>query len=150
MRIKNKYQLKQHIHYNPHTGVFTRIQQPVNSSPCTGEISNNTLLEKGNIQILKTHYRAGHLAHLYMTGKLPEGTMEHVNGDATDFRWDNLRFFAKSYEGDGNISWIPSSQRYQAYIKKKYIGSFKTREEAAAALDAAQLLQEEAIGSTGK
>ena len=150
MTIKNKYQLTRHLHYNPHTGVFTRIQQPVNSPLRIGEISNNTLLERGKIQILKTYYRAGRLAYLYMTGKLPEGTVEHLNGDASDFRWDNLWLVTPSYEGDGKITWIPGRQRYQAYIKKKYVGSFKIREEAEAAIDAAHLLPEGATGSTGK
>ena len=145
MIIKNKYQLKRHLHYNPHTGAFTRIQQPVSGPMCIGEISNSTFLERGKIKILKTDYRAGHLACLYMTGKLPEGTVEHVNGDAADFRWDNLRLAAPSYDGDGYISWVPSKQRYQAFIKSKYVGIFKTREEAVAALDAAHLLREEAI-----
>jgi hypothetical protein len=118
--IKNKYQLKRHLHYNPHTGVFTRVQQPRTGTLCIGKITNDCLVRKRSIKILGVYYRATHLAYLYMTGTLPDGQIDHVNQDTTDFRWSNLRLVASSCE------------------------------EGVAEPDAANVIREEVMGSTGK
>jgi hypothetical protein len=91
MNISNQYQLKRHVHYNPYTGDFTRIQQPANGTRCLGKITGKMLLEQGKIKIMSVPYRAARLAHLYMTGKMPDGHIDHIDGDASNFRWDNLR-----------------------------------------------------------
>lgn len=139
MIIKNKYQLKRHVHYNQYTGVFTRIQQPTMGAQCIGEIKIPPLANGGRIQILKCYYQASHLAYLYMTGKFPDGKIRHIDGDLTNFKWENLRLDEKTFEGIGSVTWIEKNKRYQAYIGKKYIGLFKTSEEATSALNAAHL-----------
>lgn len=138
MTITNKYQLKRHIHYNQFTGVFTRIQQPLTGPDRIGEIANKELLGNGKIQILQEKYMATHLAYLYVTGMVPDGRISHIDGDHSNFKWDNLLLAKRTYQGDGNITWVSKNQRYQAYIGKKYLGLFKTVEGAVAALDVAQ------------
>ena len=43
------------------------------------------------VEIDGVRYRADELAFLFVTGKWPEGEIEHINGDRSDNRWENLR-----------------------------------------------------------
>ena len=51
MIIKNKFQLKRHIHYNQFTGEFTRIQQHQAGRNYIGKIDTTNLAD-GKIKIL--------------------------------------------------------------------------------------------------
>lgn len=72
------------IHYDPHTGVFTRLS---NGRPMGRPDRKGYLLAS----IYPYAYRLHRLAWLYMTGEWPEQEIDHVNGITGDNRWINLR-----------------------------------------------------------
>lgn len=84
-------ELKELLHYDSETGVFTWITSP-NRRMKAGSIAG--ALQNGYVVIKVkgyTYYRAHKLAFLYMTGEFPSDQVDHVNRVKNDNRWENLR-----------------------------------------------------------
>jgi len=83
------------LSYDPSTGIFTsmanrgpiKIGQPVGGVNLSGYIQ---------IQIDGIIYYGHRLAWLYVTGKWPDETIDHINGVRSDNRFANLRDVAPS------------------------------------------------------
>lgn len=75
--------LKEVMHYNRTTGVFTRLD------------SNRRIrvggLDYVRIRIGERRFLAHRLAWLYVTGVWPDVLVDHKNGVRSDNRWRNLR-----------------------------------------------------------
>ena len=82
----NQTSLKKHLHYDPDTGVFTRVTRR------PGEVAG-TLRKDGYIQISVCGelHLAQRLAWLYMTGAWPTGIVDHEDTNRSNNRWLNLR-----------------------------------------------------------
>lgn len=81
--------LKQHLSYNPETGLFARKNHfRLNSDGSVG-----TVQKKGYRAIMVLHrlYRAHRLAWLYVYGEFPNDQIDHINGNRDDNRIANLR-----------------------------------------------------------
>lgn len=150
--------LKELLHYDPATGLFTwRVKR--NNKALAGQIAGN-VGNHGYVQIYVD--RANHLAHrlawLYVNGVLPADKIDHRNGVRTDNRWANLRecdhaenmqnqgVRSRSDNKSGHIGVCGDSRRpgkWRATIKcgKKYhhLGTFDTVEAAADAYRKAKL-----------
>ena len=140
--------LKQNLHYNPDTGLFTWVFS--NRARKTGQAAG-TVTVYGYIQIslMGKLYKAQRLAWLYMTGEWPNLTVDHKNRQQQDNRWGNLRLATPSQQSANRSKSKPKSgckgvtyrSRYihpwSAYIgvnrKQICIGRFDTKEEAAKA-----------------
>lgn len=84
-------ELKEQLHYDPDTGVFTRLVTTAAKGKA-GDVAG--WIEKSGyvrISVKNKLYRAHRLACLYMTGKFPENQMDHINHVRHDNRWVNLR-----------------------------------------------------------
>lgn len=82
--------LKEVLHYDPVTGVFTWLKPP-SFRVRIGDRAGN--LEQGYrvIGVDNVNYRAARLAVFYMTGRWPTHFVDHRNAIKDDDRWVNLR-----------------------------------------------------------
>lgn len=140
--------LKEVYEYIPESGLFIRKIRTFRHK--AGEIAG-TLLDEGYIQIGidGKQYRAHRLAFFYMTGEWPTLEVDHINGCRSDNTWNNLREATRiqncqnkkiskgNTSGYKGVSWDSTLQRFRASIKVagkgKYLGSYKTAEEASKA-----------------
>lgn len=145
--------LRELLHYDPATGVFTRLV-------CTGGRYGaavgtvaGTLSDQGYVMVsvMSKQYRAHRLAWLYMTGEWPASEVDHRDGVRTNNAWGNLRDVppginqqnkrrAMSHSKTGLLgaSYNTRDRRFVARIKDaagKYrsLGGFDTAEQAHAA-----------------
>lgn len=142
----NQAELKRRFHYNPETGVFTRlVYRSANAQ--VGDIAGNiSPIGYHRINIEGKEMRSHRLAFLYMEGYLPENEVDHRNGDRADNRWRNLRevSIACNRQNSAKIN-RPSSSifkgvttsvskqgtRWRARLRGKTLGYFITELEAA-------------------
>lgn len=128
--------LKQHLHYNPDTGVAQWI-----TGRCKGldgkEAGYKTQRGK-RIVFMNAVYSFPRLIHLYMTGSFPKGKIRYKNGDNNDNRWENLHDSFHTGCLKGNVRkkgiFINKSGSYVSNIYKNgktiYLGSYKNIEDA--------------------
>ena len=134
--------LKEHVHYEPSTGLFTRLKYKAGKG-------FEHINDQGYIIafLFGKKYRAHHLAWLYVHGVLPKGQIDHINGNRTDNRIENLREVSnqdnlknsKLYNTNktGHVGVGLLNGKYRAFItvnyKSYHLGMFGTLEEAIAA-----------------
>ena len=84
--------LKEALHYNPDTGVFTWVKAPKNKSQLLG-CEAGSVNDKGYriITVHKDRYRAHHLAWLYTYGYLPKYQVDHKDHNTSNNAISNLR-----------------------------------------------------------
>jgi len=147
-QIITQAQLKQTLHYNPDTGIFTQIHD--SGGKKAGSVSG-ALNFHGYIQIsIKSRlYKAHRLARLYMTGEMPAGHTDHINHIRDDNRWINLRdaddkinskntsLRSDNSSGIVGVIWHKAARKWMAFImvdsKQKYLGIFEHINDAAIA-----------------
>jgi len=130
--------LKEILHYDPETGVFTWLEQiSKKSKPGTVAGYYSSYGYRG-ITILNQQHRAHRLAFLYMEGDLPPSHVDHINRVRDDNRWCNLRHATPSINASNRVnstnfvgvSWSKTVSRWivHKYINKKnhHLGYFKT------------------------
>jgi hypothetical protein len=145
--------LKELLRYEPLTGLL--FWRAPNHRQAKGAIGCPT---KGYLCVwVNGHYYALHrLAWLYMCGSFPEKLVDHINGDRTDNRWDNLREVTHAQNLQGarksrtdsktGILGVCTDRRYpgrfSAFITRHrvrtYLGTFSCPIEAGAAYAAAK------------
>jgi hypothetical protein len=83
--------LKEWLTYDPLTGLFHWRKDPPKKI-VAGKIAGGPS-GAGYVSVMFTrkHHLGHRLAWLYITGKLPIGMIDHINGDPSDNRWENLR-----------------------------------------------------------
>ncbi|OPA84277.1 hypothetical protein BFW86_24345 [Pseudomonas fluorescens] len=93
-------QLKEYVNYNPDTGIFTRLKDAGgNQFGCkfprwkAGDVMGTKTRRRGNIRIsiFGGIWEAHRLAWLYQYGSWPSKNIDHINGDPSDNRIENLR-----------------------------------------------------------
>jgi hypothetical protein len=138
--------LKELLHYDPDTGVFTRLVTTSSNAKVgdvAGSINNNRYL---NICIDSKLYPAHRLAVLYMTGSFPKKHTDHIDGDRANNRWTNLRECTPAENHQNRTShknssskyigvcWHRRDQKWVAHIringKRIHLGYFETEESA--------------------
>ena len=137
--------LRELVHYDPDSGVFTRLKRTSNSTNI-GDIVGS-VNAGGYIEMSVGGKRSyGHrLAFLWMTGEMPP-LVDHINGVRTDNRWVNLRWADDALNSENRrncpqrnnpllgASWHKGAQKWVSAIKvrgvPRYLGLFATPEEA--------------------
>lgn len=142
--------LKELLHYNPETGIFTRLKA-LSSNAKKGDIAGgiNSTTGYGQIRIDYKSYQASRLAWLYMEGYFPENQIDHINRIKHDDRWKNLRHVTNqcnsrncnisknNSSGITGIVWNKREHKWQARImisgNQISLGYFKSKYDAARA-----------------
>lgn len=92
--------LKELLHYDPETGVFTwrasRGGRVSGSVAGSASLSGYTIIRITVGSGKPTDFRAHRLAFLYMTGSFPIGDVDHIDRDRKNNRWSNLRACSRS------------------------------------------------------
>lgn len=140
--------LRQLLHYDPETGIFTRLDSTTRSD-LIGMAAGN-ISAQGHIMIYvdgKSRW-AHRLAFLWMTGDWPRNQIDHINRVRHDNRWANLRE-ATHAENNRNSrarrnGLKGATERHGKFIaqikvngRNKYLGIFDTEEAAHSAYCAA-------------
>jgi len=143
--------LKTLLHYNPQTGVWTRLRCSARSDlvgkPAGGICGDGYFY----IRVDGGRYKAHRLAFLYMTGEWPAGEVDHRNLSRIDCKWKNLRpatrrmNMANTCVRSDNVAGIKGvtafKGRFQARIvladgTREFIGSFENADSAGHAYQA--------------
>jgi hypothetical protein len=138
-------ELKQQLYYDPDTGVFTRL------------VSNSNTVKVGDIagcydgdgylriKVNNKRYGAHRLALLYMYGSFPKDQIDHINNIKDDNRITNLREANKSQNAQNKIKAHKNNKSgllgvskngkgfkctIKINYKRKYLGTYRTKEEA--------------------
>jgi hypothetical protein len=143
--------LKELLHYNPDTGVFTWLASPRGgwAGKTAGYASNGYR----RLRINERQYLAHCLAWLYMTGSWPSKQIDHINADRSDNRISNLRLATRSQNGANarrrvdntsgakGVSWHRITGKWSASLavngRQYHLGLFDSTAEASAAYAAA-------------
>jgi len=154
-QILTQERLKELLHYNPETGVFTwiaKVAQGVN----VGDIAGSTDTY-GHIQIKIKYkiYLAHRLAFLYMTGAFPPVHTDHINHNPADNRWLNLRpvthqenhhnriISENNTSGINGVSWMKRNKKWRVRInidgKLVHLGLYRELSDAAKARKEAEI-----------
>lgn len=147
-KILTAERLREVLRANPATGEFRWIQHF--HKRFIGKIAGGiqpTPSGKPRIIIWVDNkpYKAHRLMWLYVTGKWPSRRIDHIDTDATNNRWNNLRL-ATVQQNSWNspkrgARYDKSRGRWLASIRGKHIGVFKTEADAHEAYRKAALEQ---------
>ena len=136
-------ELKKLLHYNPKTGVFTRIIS-TNRSVKIGDVAGSKD-RRGYIAvwIMGKSCMAHRLAWLYMSGSWPKNEIDHENHVRDDNRIINLREATRlennknaskrkdNTSGVCGIHWSERDKRWYAQVsvkgKRMFLGCFKDK-----------------------
>ena len=142
-------EVKKILNYDPETGLFHWKIKPCKRFPAGMQAGSNV---DGYIRIHTNgrQYGAHRLAWLYIHGVEPEHQIDHINGNPSDNRIVNLRQATalenaqnirkpqkNNTHGNLGVTYDPKKKLWRARIGfngiRKYIGKFKTQEQAAQA-----------------
>lgn len=135
-------ELREHLSYDPTTGVFS--YRKTGFGRRAGQICGSP--ERGYIRIgvKRTIYYAHRLAWLYVYGEFPSDFIDHINMDRSDNRIENLRIATRAQNsantgsrglhGLKGVCWHKAAKRWSAFIKVNqkniHLGLFDTAEAA--------------------
>ncbi|MBF8728892.1 HNH endonuclease [Pseudomonas guariconensis] len=147
--------LREQLTYDPDTGEFRWAvrKQKVKLGSVAGKVKKSGYIE---IRLDLVSYQAHRLAWLYMTGKWPQGDIDHINRTPGDNRFENLRVASRSQNlcnvgalatsttGVRGVDLHKASGKYRARIrangKRIELGLFETLDEARNAYASARSL----------
>ena len=144
-------ELKEFFHYDPATGLFTRIKCA--HKRLVGQVTGRRKNGYIYIYFKEREHTAHRLAWLYMTGEFPVSCTDHINHVRDDNRWINLReaTYAENSRnrklnnpsGITGVRWNPTRNKWKAEIcfnyKNRHIGYYKTKLAAAYARHVANM-----------
>jgi len=138
--------LKELLHYDPETGLFTRRTSTggKHAGSVCGAPQNRGYIQ---VMVAKVNYLAHRLAWFYVNGVWPENDVDHIDGVRTNNQWKNLRSATRSFNlqnmhkshvdsvtGFLGCTYDKSRNKYSASIftdgKRKHLGRFASAIEA--------------------
>lgn len=144
--------LKEYVIYEPTTGIFTKRKNrhlrdnSVKVGEQLGHLCGNGYI---HFSLFGKKRKAHRLAWLYMYGEFPTSLIDHIDGDKTNNKINNLRL-ASFEQNAANRHVVKSKTGYRgvyeskykgvvvgyiAQYNKKHLGFFKEAKEAAKVVD---------------
>ena len=141
--------LKEHMHYDPDTGVFTWVK-PTTNRVKAGDVVG-TLGKGGYVftALFGQKQYLHRLAWLYCYGELPSAQVDHIDHDRANNRLANLRIATNqenarnqkrrrsNSSGVTGVSWYRATSKWQVGIyvdgRRKHVGHFEELDAAVAA-----------------
>jgi len=131
--------LKEQLHYNPDTGLFTWLMDRGGSARKGSIAGHTSKIGYRYILLKKKNHKEHRLAWLYVYGVWPD-QIDHVNHVKYDNRIDNLRSVStmennrnasvgvRNTSGIAGVSWYKATSKWAAQIggngKRKHLGYF--------------------------
>lgn len=159
--------LKELLHYDPDTGVFTWLHRDLRwfkkerscrsfNTWAAGMVAGwMSATGYWYIGIFGTKYKAHRLAFLYMIGEFPKNDTDHIDGNRINNRWNNLRdvtrsenlknqaFRKNNTSGFLGVCWHKGTGKWLAQIKvggkNFHLGLFEDIGDAVSARHAANI-----------
>ena len=143
-----KVELDELLKYNKDDGSFTWVKNVGSRAKAGSFAGSKHSSGRVYICIKKRDYLAHRLVWLHFNGSLPCCDIDHINGDSFDNRIENLRLAthaenmqnhrrARADSASQLIGVMPRNRQKKCWYaeirtngKKKYLGSFHTKEEA--------------------
>lgn len=140
--------IRRALSYDPKTGEFVWLVRPSNGTMPGTRAGSKNRNRYSTISFLGQAYLAHRLAWLHFYGRWPAEYIDHIDGDPSNNRIENLRECSHQ-ENHRNVERRGYSElqrdtpnRFQAYIsiggKIRYLGVYPTAEEARAVYLAAK------------
>jgi hypothetical protein len=146
--------LKELLHYDPDTGIFTWIKKSKKSIPIGSIAGAKHNQGYRALCIDYKRYLAHRIAWLYVFGEMPLGFIDHINRNRSDNRISNLRVVnrsenqqnrkigANNTSGVSGVYWHEQRKKWHARIficgTGRSLGLFQTIEEAKTARQKAE------------
>ena len=146
--------LKEILHYDSETGIFTWLVSrdgPGCIDGVAGSINSNGYLVIG---VDWEIYGAHRLAFLWMEGYLPENDVDHIDRSRSNNRWSNLREVSRLCNlrnsklnkhntiGVSGVDWYKDRKKWGAFVTvnggRKHLGCYEDFEDAVCARLAAE------------
>ena len=137
--------LKSILEYDPETGLFRwKVLGWGRKAGWFGGTSGHRYLR---VYVPDKQYFAHRLAWFYVYGSMPNGEIDHINGNRHDNRIVNLRIATRSQQlgnsraqprnksGYKGVSWKRNRGKWCVQILNRYVGLFSDKVEAARAYD---------------
>lgn len=147
--------LRELLHYDPETGVFTWTVKPANSAKAVTVAGHTGVIGYRHIRVHGKLHLAHRLAWLYVYGTWPNGNLDHINRTRSDNRIANLREADHQQNGRNmskrldntsghpGVAWSCRKSKWRARIVHNHLdfhlGYFTTLEDAVAARKAGEL-----------
>jgi hypothetical protein len=138
--------LRELLDYYPEDGIF-RWKRPRTYTAARGSVAGcRTSTGYIRIKVNGVEQLAHRLAWLYVHGKWPSRSIDHINGCRDDNRLCNLRLAdfrqqranaklnCNNSSGFRGVYWNKRRQKWRAHIQREHLGFFATKEDAAAAV----------------
>lgn len=137
--------LREHLHYDPETGVFRRLKGREQDL----KRANVGSINRYGYRLIKLNgetFSASWLAWFFVTGDWPKQQIDHINGDRADDRFKNLReatlqenlrnrgSHKRNTSGFKGVCWNKQARKWQASIgvngRLKHLGLHDSAEKA--------------------
>lgn len=137
----NKEQLQELLLYDPITGVFINLTTRSHNAKAGMVAGAKQLTGHYAVQLNGKKYLLHRLAWLYMTGDWPVYGIDHIDGDPSNNKFENLRDIPQQYNAQnikraqkhskkGILGVSENHHNFMARIKlngvSTYIGTYKT------------------------
>ena len=144
--------LKEVLHYDPETGIFTWLKGNKRTVLAGHKAGHKNKVGYIQIKFKNKIYLAHRLAWFYMTGEWPKQLIDHKDTNPSNNAWNNLReasrrenAFNRNVSSNNKLGvkgiHVYKDKYYYAQItingKSKYLGLFKTLNEAKMVYDRA-------------